>query len=164
MLLVRALPTGPLWARTDRDALEQVLLNLVDNAIKYASEGKELDVRLAQAAAVVTIEVMDRGPGVPGSERERVFAKFHRLDTSLTTRRPGCGLGLTIARRRRRARGGAGVGRERPGGGALFVVLFPALTAVAAPAGEHYSGDPEPQSQTPPPRTDSRQSAGRQTP
>jgi signal transduction histidine kinase len=125
MRLVRGLPAGPLSVTTDRDALEQVLLNLIDNAIKYASEGKELEVRLVQEAAGVAIEVLDRGPGVPAAARERVFAKFERLDPSLTTRRPGCGLGLTIARKLMRDLGGDVVCRERPGGGACFAILLP---------------------------------------
>jgi signal transduction histidine kinase len=129
-----SLPTAPLRVRLDRDALEQVLLNLIDNAIKYASDGKELEVRVGQANSGVSIEVLDRGPGVPASARERVFEKFQRLDSSLTARRPGCGLGLTIARKMMRDLGGDVVCRERPGGGACFAVLLAASsTAVGSP-------------------------------
>lgn len=121
----RSLPTAPLYVTMDRDALEQVLLNLIDNAIKYAGDGKELEVHVAQAEAGARVEVLDRGPGVLASAHERVFATFERLDPSLTTRRPGCGLGLTIARKLMRDLGGDVVCRDRPGGGACFAVLLP---------------------------------------
>jgi len=86
-------------AKLDPDALEQVLLNLLDNLVKYADEGKHAGVRLAKDAESISIEVSDLGPGIPPEQREHVFETFHRVDDSLTANKPGCGIGLGIARK-----------------------------------------------------------------
>lgn len=92
-------PEKPMPVRLDRDALEQVLLNLLDNAAKYAATGARAVVHLRPTADGFRLEVRDFGPGIPPAERKRVFAAFHRSDDRLTTERPGCGLGLSIAAR-----------------------------------------------------------------
>jgi signal transduction histidine kinase len=128
-------PPAAARVRADRDSLEQVLLNLVDNALKYAAAGGELHVAVVPAGAQVQIRVEDRGPGVPAAQRERVFDLFHRLDDELTRRQPGCGLGLTLARRLLRDQGGDLGCEARPGGGAAFIVSLPAAAAVRVPEG-----------------------------
>jgi signal transduction histidine kinase len=123
--LVRRIPREAAAVRADRDAVRQALLNLIDNALKYAAEGKELAVELAQAGDHCLIAVKDRGPGVPASHRERIFDTFHRVDDSLTAPRPGSGLGLSIARRLLRGMGGDLRYRPRQNGGACFEMLLP---------------------------------------
>jgi signal transduction histidine kinase len=91
-------PVEPVTVETDRDALGQVLLNLVDNALKYAASGKLLRLSLTAAAGRARLRVEDRGPGIPARDRERVFKAFQRLDESLTAATPGSGLGLSICR------------------------------------------------------------------
>ena len=113
-----------LQVRSDRDALEQTLLNLIDNAVKYAAEGKELTVLVEDRAKGPVIEVMDRGPGVPSGHRTRIFEKFHRVDDSLTTRQPGSGLGLSIAKRMLEDLGATITCRPRDGGGTVFSIQF----------------------------------------
>jgi len=120
---------APVLVETDRDALDQVLLNLIDNAIKYAADGQQLWVRVTPSPDAVQIGVLDRGPGVAASERERVFEKFHRVDDSLTADKPGSGLGLTIARRMLRDLGGDLVCTLRTDGGACFVATLPRRSA-----------------------------------
>jgi signal transduction histidine kinase len=110
---------------TDRDAMEQVLLNLVDNAIKYASEGKELSIALKVRKKYCELQVLDRGPGVPFAHRDSIFKKFHRVDDSLTARKPGSGLGLSISRWLLRDLGGDLLYRPREGGGSCFILLIP---------------------------------------
>ena len=105
--------------------MEQVLLNLLDNAIKYASEGKELSVDLIPREDQLQVRVMDRGPGVPAKHRSRIFEKFHRVDSSLTSRHPGSGLGLSIARTITRDLNGDLLYEPREGGGSCFTVLIP---------------------------------------
>ena len=117
-----------MFAHTDRDAIEQVVLNLVDNALKYASGGKNLLVRLTVGNGFYELQVMDHGPGVPSAHRAKIFEKFHRIDDSLTTLKPGSGLGLSIARRLMRDLGGDLVYRSRVEGGSCFVVLIPRKT------------------------------------
>jgi signal transduction histidine kinase len=111
--------------RIDRDAMEQVLLNLIDNGIKYASEGGELTIRLSADDAGCRIEVMDRGPGVPEAHRRRIFEVFHRVDDSLITAKPGAGLGLSIARRLMQDMGGALTFDPRTPTGSLFTAWLP---------------------------------------
>jgi signal transduction histidine kinase len=109
---------------TDRDAVEQIVLNLLDNACKYAAEGGEVLVALEKTAAGARIMVADRGPGVPTEQRERIFEKFHRVDERLTAAKGGAGLGLSIARQLARGLGGDLVCRAREGGGAEFTLIL----------------------------------------
>jgi signal transduction histidine kinase len=90
---------SPIRAKVDRDGLEQILVNLLDNAAKYAADGKRAEVALSPKSAGWSLRVSDFGPGIPAAERKRVFAAFHRSDDRLTSERPGCGLGLSIAAR-----------------------------------------------------------------
>lgn len=84
----------PAYARADRDALERILKNLIDNAVRHGGSGKYLALRLRDTGAGVTIEVEDHGPGIAEKEREQIFCR------SYTTAPKGCGsgLGLTIAK------------------------------------------------------------------
>ena len=107
--------------RVDRDAVSQIVVNLVDNAVKYAADGKRLDVRVDSNG---TVAVADRGPGVPKRDRERVFERFYRCDDSLAAKSSGSGLGLSIARRLAEGMGGSLVCCEREGGGAEFKLEF----------------------------------------
>jgi signal transduction histidine kinase len=121
-------PDNAIVVRTDRDAMEQVVLNLMDNALKYAAEGKELLIRLEVCNGFCELQLMDRGPGVPSTHRAKIFEKFQRMDDSLTTPKPGSGLGLSIARRLMRDLGGDLIYRSRKEGGSCFVVLIPCQT------------------------------------
>lgn len=118
-------PGNAIIVHCDRDAIEQALLNLVDNAIKYASAGRELVMELKSLPGNCNISVMDRGPGVPALHRDKIFDKFHRVDDSLTASQPGSGLGLTIARSLLRGMGGDLLYEPRQGGGSCFVIVLP---------------------------------------
>jgi signal transduction histidine kinase len=109
---------------TDRDALEQIILNLVDNCIKYAAAGKRLRVALRTTKTGYQLEFADRGPGIPASRQQQVFQKFYRGDSSLTTRQQGSGLGLSIARQLARDLGGELACRQVEQG-ACFVLTLP---------------------------------------
>ncbi len=126
MTLERRLPTEPCRLRTDRDAFEQAVLNLVDNAVKYAAAGKWLRCTLRCEADACHVLFEDRGPGVAAAHRKRIFEQFHRVDDSLTTRQPGSGLGLAIARQLLRDLGGDLAYRPREEGtGACFEISLP---------------------------------------
>jgi len=119
------LPEKQITIQADRDAIEQVFLNVLDNAIKYASDGGELVIELKVKNGTCEIRFMDRGRGVPPEHRSRIFEKFHRVDDTLTTQHPGSGLGLSIARRLLRDMDGDLFYESRDGGGSCFVVLLP---------------------------------------
>lgn len=82
----------------DADSVEQILFNLVDNAVKYGSsaEDKRLTISAEVTQQHVSICVRDRGPGIPESERERIFEAFYRLEDELTRKNTGTGLGLAL--------------------------------------------------------------------
>ncbi len=92
---------------TDRDAIEQVVLNLLDNALKYAGNGKFIKFVLKKEAQnCILFKICDDGPGIPKAQQSMIFKKFHRIDDSLTATQPGSGLGLSISRQILRDLGG----------------------------------------------------------
>jgi two-component system phosphate regulon sensor histidine kinase PhoR len=126
LVLRRELPPGAVSVTTDRDAFGQIVLNLIDNACKYASDGGEVSVGLAPGpGGGAVVRVADRGPGVPSEHRERIFEKFHRVDDALTAEKTGAGLGLSIARQLARGLGGDLRYVARAGAGAEFVLELP---------------------------------------
>jgi signal transduction histidine kinase len=112
-------------AKLDPDVLEQVLLNLLDNLVKYAAEGKHAGVRLTKETETVSMEFSDLGPGIPAEQRERIFETFHRVDDSLTSNKPGCGIGLGIARKLVEDMGGRITCEANEPKGAKFRIVFP---------------------------------------
>ena len=112
-------------AKLDPDVLEQVLLNLLDNLVKYAADGKYAGVRLKKEAETISLKVSDLGPGIPYEQRERIFETFHRVDDSLTSNKPGCGIGLGIARKLVEDMGGQITCKANTPKGARFRILFP---------------------------------------
>ena len=125
MVLEVRFPKKEISILADRDAVGQVVLNLIDNAIKYANGGGELLIELKVNNGLCEIRFMDRGPGVPPAHRSSIFEKFHRIDDSLTSQQPGSGLGLSIARRLLTDLDGDLLFEPRGGGGSCFVVLVP---------------------------------------
>ncbi len=112
---------GPAIALADHDALKQVLLILLDNAIKHADGA--IRVILGECDHQVTISVQDSGPGMPPELCERVFDRFYRGDASRST--PGFGLGLSIARALVEAQKGMLFAESEVGRGSTFTVLVP---------------------------------------
>jgi signal transduction histidine kinase len=123
---VRAVVRGPLpRVRGDRDRLRQVLINLIDNAVKYSSPGDEVRVAAQTSNSEVVIEVSDQGPGILPQHHKLIFEKFGRVQTGQTAK-PGTGLGLFIARSIAEAHGGSLEVRSDPGrSGATFTLSVP---------------------------------------
>jgi signal transduction histidine kinase len=113
----------------DRDRLIQLILILLDNAFDHSPRGGTVVVDLRLADRGAELSVADEGPGVPPSERERVFEPFTRLPGVRRDRAGGTGLGLAIGRRIATAHGGNVVVTDAPGGGAAFRVTIPAVGA-----------------------------------
>jgi two-component system, OmpR family, phosphate regulon sensor histidine kinase PhoR len=106
------------------DRIQQVLVNLLDNAVKYGGDGT-VSVRVEPANGVVRILVADTGPGIPFGEQQRIFEKFYRSGPELTRATGGTGLGLYISRELVQRMGGRLEVRSQPGAGATFVVELP---------------------------------------
>ncbi len=117
--------TGGAFVEADEEAVKQAILNLLSNAEKYAGAVKSIEVEARRESGRIFVEVLDRGPGVPAAERERIFKEFYRVDRALTAPVRGSGLGLTIARRLLRDLGGDVVCLPRAGGGSLFRIILP---------------------------------------
>ena len=123
------LPAHPAIATTDRSTLKQALLNLIDNALKYARDGKVIFVNVTPGREDVRVRVADCGAGIPRALGERVFEPFVQGGQTLSDKSPGVGLGLSIARGLLRQAGGDLVLLPSDTG-ALFEIRLPA----AAPA------------------------------
>jgi two-component system sensor histidine kinase KdpD len=102
--------------------LEQVVINLVENAVKYAPAGSAIDLSASASNRDVIVEVADRGPGIPLGEETRIFDKFYQAKPA---REGGVGLGLTICLGIVEAHGGRIWAENRSGGGALFRFSIP---------------------------------------
>ena len=109
--------------RGDPERLRQVLMNLLDNAIKYSPEGDEVHVRAYAEDGRVRVDVRDRGPGIAREDQRLIFEKFGRVTTGNT--RPGTGLGLFIARSIAEAHGGTLEVSSAPERGAVFTLELP---------------------------------------
>lgn len=118
--------SDPMWARGDRHLLFQALRNLVENALAHTPAGSGVEVQLSAGRV---IRVLDRGPGIPESDRSLVFRRFWRRDRA---RSGGAGLGLSIVWRIVQTHAGKVWVEDRPGGGAAFVIkLKPAAESPA---------------------------------
>lgn len=111
----------------DRDALAQIILNLISNAEKYGGNDVLVRVRRQDVAtrALGCVDVLDRGAGIPPQDVKTIFEPFHRLDDSLSSGIPGSGLGLTLARRMARSHDGDVTYSARAGGGSCFTLTVP---------------------------------------
>ena len=119
-------------ARLDRDKVLVAVRNLIENAIKYSPRGSEVDIGFQDGDGAARLWVADRGPGIPDSEKPRVFDQFYRIDRTETSAVSGSGLGLYIVRQLTEAQGGRVLVEDRPGGGTVFTLMFPQRQAAVA--------------------------------
>lgn len=127
-----------LTATVDGRALQQALVNVLDNALKHAPAGGEIRIRLERTPGGdrFRLGVEDDGPGIPVTERDRVFDAFHRLGGELRRETPGIGIGLTIVRHLVEAHGGRVWIEEATGGGTRCVMELPLEPHPRAGSGE----------------------------
>jgi signal transduction histidine kinase len=114
----------------DPGALRQILLNLLDNAVKYGPHGQTIVVRVVRGGDEVVLSVDDEGPGIPPPDRRRVFDPFERLDRRGAPKTSGAGIGLAVVRDLVIAHAGRVWIEDAPGEGARVGI---ALRAVDAP-------------------------------
>jgi signal transduction histidine kinase len=121
------LQVEPVMVLADEDRLRQVVVNLVENALRHATGDRGgVCVRVDRQPPFARLVVEDDGPGLPPDALERVFDRFYRVDRARTRIQGGFGLGLAIVRHLAEAHGGRAFAENRPGGGARFSVLVPA--------------------------------------
>lgn len=121
-----ALPSGlseP--AVLDGAAIQQALINLIDNAIKHSPAGAAVEVALEVARDRILFSVRDEGPGIPPNERRKIFERFYRLGSELRRETPGVGIGLSIVKHIVEAHGGHVSVEGEPGQGSCFRIEIP---------------------------------------
>lgn len=128
-----SVPHTPLLVHADPAAFEQVLVNLLDNAVKYSAEHRVIAVRAAASGQEAFFEVSDRGIGIQPAEQGRIFDRFYR-GSNVSSDRRGFGLGLAIAAEIVRAHRGRIEVQSQPGRGTTFRVCLPILREQREPA------------------------------
>jgi K+-sensing histidine kinase KdpD len=124
-VLAYEFPEDPLVASVDARQVEQVLRNLLENAIKYSPHGGTIKVQGERRGSKITVCVSDEGIGVPAEEQERIFERFYRVDDPVTRRVRGLGLGLSICQWIVEAHGGAIWVQGAPHAGSTFCFALP---------------------------------------
>jgi signal transduction histidine kinase len=119
------LPEIPLYLEVDLDALRQALTNLIDNAIKYSSDKKEIAVQIIEKEDEVEIQVRDEGIGIPAEEKEKIFHGFYRHAEASKHNPRGVGLGLKIIKHIMEAHRGRIQVDSQPNKGSTFSLIFP---------------------------------------
>jgi two-component system phosphate regulon sensor histidine kinase PhoR len=104
----------------DPGRLEQVIVNLLDNAIKYTPENGSVTLSAADMGGMVKISVSDTGPGIPPKDMPRIFERFYRVDTARSREVEGTGLGLSIVKHIVQLHGGTVSVESTPGNGSTF--------------------------------------------
>jgi len=125
--LATVVPPGLPLVCADHDRMQQVLLNLVDNALRYTPAGGAIHIETDAASDKVHIAVVDTGEGIPPEHLAHIFTRFYRVDKSRSRAAGGSGIGLAIARHLVEAHGGTIACASAPGQGSRFTVTLPAF-------------------------------------
>ena len=142
---VRIEPMADIKVRADRRAVEQVVMNLLENAIKYAGEGAHVTLRATAHGDHVELAVADDGVGIPAAHLGRLFERFYRVDAGRSRELGGTGLGLSIVKHLVEIMGGAIRVESEPGRGACFTIRFqPAGGSIPSPLPSASGASPSP--------------------
>ncbi|HWU88877.1 MAG TPA: sensor histidine kinase, partial [Kofleriaceae bacterium] len=109
----------------DANAFTLAVLNLIDNAIKYAAEGKRIELQLARSDDRLVLSVRDWGPGIDPEEHAHIFERFYRARAVRLKPIRGSGIGLALVQHIARAHGGDAEVQSRPGEGSTFSIWVP---------------------------------------
>ena len=125
---------APVWIDGDPTRIEQIVTNLLANAVTYSSPGGRIRARVAREAHEAVLEVSDDGRGIAPEHLERVFELFYQADLSIDRKTGGLGIGLTLVKRLAELHDGSVTAQSAgPGKGASFIVRLPAMAAAAQP-------------------------------
>jgi len=111
--------------KMDAEAVQQAFMNLLDNAMKFSMDQKQIDVHLYQNSKNIILAVSDRGIGIPQQEQRRIFEKFYRVGSSLVHNTKGSGLGLSLVKYIMGIHNGRVIVKSRVGEGSTFSLVFP---------------------------------------
>ena len=117
--------TGNLELDIDGRAMQQALVNLIDNAVKHSPKGETVTVEIHVTADAVGLAVADHGPGIPAAEREKIFERFYRLGSELRRETQGVGIGLSVVKHIVEAHGGRVLVESEIGKGSRFTIALP---------------------------------------
>lgn len=120
--------TQPIEVKADYNRLKQVLINLIDNAVKYSEPDTPITVKLNQQGSQAIIQICDQGYGIPLQHQSRIFERFYRVDEARTSATGGSGLGLSIVKTLLEGMGGSISVRSRLGEGSTFTITLSALS------------------------------------
>ena len=134
-----SLPSELPPAMLDDRAMELALMNLLDNGLKYAREGKLLLVEVRKKSAVLEVRVSDRGPGIPEHERKRIFERFVRGSAGKEKQVRGSGIGLALVRHIAESHGGTAWVESRMSEGSTFVITVPVASGASVRSAEPLS-------------------------
>jgi two-component system phosphate regulon sensor histidine kinase PhoR len=123
LLIPANLEDVEIWA--DEEAVDQILENLLDNAVKYTPEGGKIEARWSRRGEMVCIEVSDTGIGIPENDLPRIFERFYRVDKARSREMGGTGLGLSIVKHLVQSMHGSLTARSTVGVGTTFSVCLP---------------------------------------
>lgn len=112
-------------ALIDYDKIYEAIYNIIDNAVKYSPEDSLVQVDVSEKDGWIVIKISDNGPGIPESERDRIFERFYRLDDSRARDTGGTGLGLSIAKEAVIMHGGSITIADGHDGGSVFTIILP---------------------------------------
>ncbi len=115
----------PVVVRVDRQRIQQVLYNLLDNAVKHTAEATEINCTVWTSQQEISLHIRDHGTGLAKADLERVFQRLYRTDTTRNRQDGGSGLGLAIVKTLIEAQGGKVSATNHPEGGAIFTVILP---------------------------------------
>ena len=118
-------PGHPVSIKGDKNRLKQVLLNLIDNAVKYSQSPDPIKVKLEQNKGKAKLQVCDRGVGIPLADQTRIFERFYRVDEARSRHAGGTGLGLSIVKTLVEGMGGTITVTSQLGKGSVFTVTLP---------------------------------------
>ncbi len=136
-------PERPLPAvAVDRNAVGQALANLIDNAVKYSGDARQVRVALREVGGAVHVDVEDDGVGISPDEQTKIFDRFHRVSTGLVHDVKGSGLGLSIVSHVAQAHGGRVLVDSEPGRGSRFTLVLPVPESSAPSSATPHPHDP----------------------
>jgi two-component system sensor histidine kinase BaeS len=120
-----SLSESPLYVNVDPQRIEQILNNLLDNAMRYTTQGGWVRIQTSIIDKICILTVQDNGPGISSEDIHRIFERFYRAEKSRSRAEGGTGLGLSIAKKIASAHGGSLKADNHPDGGAIFTLTLP---------------------------------------